>query len=459
MQAVILAGGTGKRVFPLAVNKPKPMFKLLGKPLIQHIIELLKVNGLDSFVVVIGHGGQQIREFFGDGGKFGVHIDYAVQKEALGMANAIGTAEGLVEEHFFVVNADDLFEGVLVADMVAKFRECDAEIVLSCKPVEETWKFGIVTVDGDQVTGLVEKPPKGREKSNLAVIGVYLLSKRIFEYFQGIPVSDHQYEDAIQNCIEDGNRVCYVRYDRFFAGYKYPWDLFKMNAYLMDTQVTQSNIEEGVLVAESAKVEGNVLIRKGSKILDHAVVKGPCYIGENTVVGNNCLIRGYTSIGDNCIVGFTTEVKSSLIGDNCLFHMNYVGDSIISDDCLFGAGATTGNFRFDEKNVKVVVNGQKEDSGINKLGAIVGDHSRAGINSSLAPGVKIGPYSIVGSGVSLQKDLSPGRMMFMGDKGSVVKDNTLTLTLEEKRKLTEVLEKYKQTKSKQHDGMQDSVIA
>ena len=444
MQAVILAGGAGKRVFPLAVNKPKPMFKLLGKPLVQHVVEILKANGLDDFVIVVGHNGEQIKDFFGDGKRFGVNIEYTVQEKALGMANALETAKDLVEDNFLVVNADDLFEGSLVEKMIRKFEEDKADIVLSCKPVEETWKFGIIKVEKDRVTKLVEKPPRGKEESNLAVIGVYLMTKRIFSYLKKIPVSDHQYEDAIQRFIENKNNVRAVSYDGFFAGYKYPWDLFRMNAFLMDSQIKNQRIEEDVQISESAKVEGNVWIRKGAKILDNACVKGPCYIGTNTIIGNNCLIRGYVSIGDNCIVGFTSEIKSSLIGDNCLFHMNYIGDSIISDHCLFGAGATTANFRFDEKNIAVMVDGKKVDSGTNKLGAIMGDHSKAGINSALAPGVKLGPYSIVGAGVHLQEDLAPGKMMSLDKKNNIVKENTLTISREEKQKLTEVLKKYKQ---------------
>jgi UDP-N-acetylglucosamine diphosphorylase/glucosamine-1-phosphate N-acetyltransferase len=446
MQTVILAGGAGKRVFPLAVNKPKPMFKLLGKPLIQHVIELLKINGLSEFVVVIGHGGEQIRDYFGDGKAFGVKISYTVQEEALGMANALETAKDLAEDNFLVVNADDLFEGSLVEKLLRKFKEGKADIVLSCKPVEETWKFGIIKVEKDQVTKLVEKPPKGQEKSNLAVIGVYLMTKRIFDYLEKTPVSDHQYEDAIQKFIEKENNVSAVNYGGFFAGYKYPWDLFRMNAFLMNSQITKKTIEENVAISDEARVEGNVWIRKGVRILENAVVRGPCYVGENTVIGNNSLVRGYASIGDNCIVGFTTEVKTSLVGDNCMFHMNYVGDSIISDSCLFGSGATTGNFRFDEKTVNVIVDGKKVDSGMNKLGVIMGDHCTAGINSSLAPGVKAGPYSIVGAGVCLQGDLEPGKATFLDKKDTITKENTITLSSEEKAKLTGLLKKYAQSK-------------
>ena len=74
----------------------------------------------------------------------------------------------------------------------------------------------------------------------------------------------------------------------------------------------------------------------------------------------------------------------------------------------------------------------------------MGDHSKAGINSSLAPGVKLGPYCIVGAGVHLQEDLEPGKMMSLDKENNIVKENTLTISREEKQKLTEVLKKYKQ---------------
>ncbi|MEM3824248.1 MAG: nucleotidyltransferase family protein, partial [Candidatus Bathyarchaeia archaeon] len=221
MQTVILAGGSGRRVFPLAAVKPKPMFKILGKPLIHHVIETLKEAGLKDFIVVVGENGKPIRDYLADGKNFGVSIEYALQKKPLGMANALEAAKGLVEDNFFVVNADDVFESSLIKDMLTKFRKGKAEIVLSCKPVKETWKFGIIQIKNNKVTKLVEKPPKGTEPSNLAVIGVYLMTKRIFNYFRKIPVSDHQYEDAIQKFIEDKNMVIAARYEGFFASYKY----------------------------------------------------------------------------------------------------------------------------------------------------------------------------------------------------------------------------------------------
>ncbi len=440
----MLAGGTGKRVFPLAVNKPKPMFEILGKPLIQHVIETVREVGLKDFIIVTGHNGEQIKEYLADGNKLGVNIEYTVQKEALGMANALETAKDLVEDNFFVVNADDLFESSLIEEMAKQFKEGSADITLSCKPVKETWKYGIIQIENDKVTKFVEKPPRGREPSDLAVVGVYILTRKIFDYYKGIPVSDHQYEDAIQRFIQDKNIVRAVSYEGFFAGYKYPWDLFTINEHLMDALIKKQMIEEDVDISERAQVEGKVWIRRGTKIFEGACIKGPCYIGSNSLIGNNCLVRNYSSIGNDCVVGFSSEIKNSLIGNNCWFHMNYVGDSIISDNCLFGAGATTANFRFDEKNVRLRIEGKTVDSGRDKLGIIVGDNCKTGINASLSPGIKIGPYSVVGPGVYLQSDLEPGRIIFLDKRSYVVKENKITIPFEKRQKLMESLLKYEE---------------
>jgi UDP-N-acetylglucosamine diphosphorylase/glucosamine-1-phosphate N-acetyltransferase len=441
LQTIILAGGEGKRVFPLAVNRPKPMFKLLGKPLIHHVIDTLKEAGLKDYIIVVGHRGEQIKDYLKDGSKLGVNIDYTVQKEAVGMADALETAKDLVEDNFFVVNADDIFEASLIKRMIRQFREGDAGIVLSCNPVKETWKFGIIRVEDEKVTDFVEKPPKGKEPSNLAVVGVYILTKRIFDYYKKIPISDHQYEDAILQFIKDRNVVKAVSYNGFFAGYKYPWDLFTINKHLMDKKIIKQTIEEGAEISERATVEGGVWIGRGAKVFEGACIRGPCYIGENSVVGGNSLVRDYSSLGRGCVVGFSTEIKHSLIGDDCWFHMNYIGDSIISSNCLFGAGTITANFRFDEKNIKVRIGDKRIDSGTNKLGAIIGDNCKTGINACLEPGVKIGPQSIVGPNVDLQDDLEPMKIIFVDKNSYVTKENKIAFSSESKQQLMKKLKK------------------
>jgi NDP-sugar pyrophosphorylase family protein len=142
-------------------------------------------------------------------------------------------------------------------------------------------------------------------------------------------------------------------------------------------------------------------------VLENAVIRGPTYIGPNSVIGNNSLVRDYSHIGANCLVGYSTEVKGSYIGDRCWFHMNYIGDSIIGDGCSFGAGTVLANFRFDECNISVEIEGEAVDTGLDKFGAIIGDNCKTGVNVSVMPGIKIGPNSIVAPHVCLSEDLPP----------------------------------------------------
>jgi UDP-N-acetylglucosamine diphosphorylase/glucosamine-1-phosphate N-acetyltransferase len=443
LQTIILAGGEGKRVFPLAANSPKPMFKLLGKPLIHHVIDVLKEAKLKDYIIVVGHHGEQIKNYLKDGSELGVNIQYTTQNQSLGMADALKTTEKLTENNFFVVNADDIFEASLIKQMYRKFKETEVEIVLSSKPVRETWKFGIIRVNDDQVTDFVEKPPRGNEPSNLAVVGVYILTKKIFDYYRKIPVSDHQYEDAILNFIQNKNLVKAVSYDGFFAGYKYPWDLFAINKHLMDTKLSESIIKEDVNISERATVEGKVWLEKGIKVFEGACIRGPCYIGENSVVGGNSLVRDYSSLGRKCVVGFSTEIKHSLIGDDCWFHINYIGDSIIGNNCLFGAGTITANYRFDESNIKVQIEKNRINSNTNKLGAIIGDNCKTGINTCLEPGIKVGPQSMVGPSVNLQEDLKPGKIILVNRNSYIIKDNKIKVTSKNKKQFMKKLEKTK----------------
>ena len=417
------------------------MFELLGKPLIHHVIDVLKESGLTDYIVVVGHRGETIKNYLKDGKEFGVNIEYTVQKESLGMADALRTTENLAEENFFVVNADDIFDASLIRQMAQQFKKGNSEIVLSCKPVNETWKFGIINVDEEKVTDFVEKPPKGKEPSNLAVVGVYILTKKIFDYYRKIPVSDHQYEDAILNYIKDGNNVTAVNYGGFFSGYKYPWDLFSINKHLIDKKISKKIVEDNVQISERAIVEGNVWIESGVKLFEGACIKGPCYIGENSVLGGNSLVRDYSSIGKNCVVGFSTEIKHSIISDDCWFHINYIGDSIVSDNCLFGAGTITANYRFDEKKIKVRIGNHQIESNTNKLGAIIGDHCKTGINACLEPGVKIGPQSLVGPNVDLQDDLEPMKTIYVDKKCYVKKENKINFSSESKQQLMKKLRK------------------
>ena len=159
-------------------------------------------------------------------------------------------------------------------------------------------------------------------------------------------------------------------------------------------------------VEEGATIHGEVFLDEGSLIRSGVYIKGPVYIGKNCDIGPNSYIRGNSYFGDNVHIGNAVEIKNSIIMENTnVSHLSYVGDSILGSNCNIAAGTNIANLRFDNKNVKTTIKNKKTDTGRRKLGAIVGDFVKTGINSSLSPGVKIGVRSTIGSGVLLYEDL------------------------------------------------------
>ena len=191
---------------------------------------------------------------------------------------------------------------------------------------------------------------------------------------------------------------------------KHPWHLFStMERFLSGVG---RSISPNASIHASATVEGDVVLEEGVQVMENAVVKGPCYVGKHSIIGTNALVRDNSHIGDRCIVGFSTEVKHSYIDDGCEFHQSYVGDSIIDERCSFGAGTITANVRFDGQNVHVRVGGERLNTGLDKLGVIMGSGCQTGVNAVIMPGVIVGPNSIIGPYVRLDRNLDANRSAF-----------------------------------------------
>jgi bifunctional UDP-N-acetylglucosamine pyrophosphorylase/glucosamine-1-phosphate N-acetyltransferase len=181
-----------------------------------------------------------------------------------------------------------------------------------------------------------------------------------------------------------------------------PWDLLEANAHLlMETKPEiLGEVEENVHLADSVFVAEHARIRSG------AYIEGPSYIGEGSDIGPNCHIRPYTSIGRNIRIGNACEVKNCIIMDKThIGHLSYVGDSVIGENCNLGAGTITANLRLDVKPVKMIVRDRLIDTGMAKLGVMMGDNVKTGIGALLMPGIKIGYNSWIGPNVIVNRDV------------------------------------------------------
>jgi UDP-N-acetylglucosamine diphosphorylase / glucose-1-phosphate thymidylyltransferase / UDP-N-acetylgalactosamine diphosphorylase / glucosamine-1-phosphate N-acetyltransferase / galactosamine-1-phosphate N-acetyltransferase len=183
----------------------------------------------------------------------------------------------------------------------------------------------------------------------------------------------------------------------------YPWDLLRMNEEvlaMMDENSLQGEI------SPLATLSGIVRVAKGARILPGTVIEGPVLIGANSQIGPNAYIRGATSIGANCFVGNGAEVKNSIIYNNTYISRQcYVGDSIIGTHVTLGAGTCTENHRHDGRHHVSTVLGKTVNTGRLKLGTMIGDGVKTGVNTSIEAGVKIGLARTTKPGSYITQDL------------------------------------------------------
>jgi carbonic anhydrase/acetyltransferase-like protein (isoleucine patch superfamily) len=199
--------------------------------------------------------------------------------------------------------------------------------------------------------------------------------------------------DCVEKIVTDAN--CFP--------VNYPWDLLRMNEEVLALMDETSLLGD---VSPLASISGVVRLGNGSRILPGTVIEGPVLIGPNSQIGPNALIRGSTCIGSNCFVGNGAEVKNSIIYNNTYISRQcYVGDSIIGTHVTLGAGTCTENHRHDGRHHISIVQGNPVNTGRLKLGAILGDGVRTGVNTSLEAGIKIGIARTTSPGSVISKDL------------------------------------------------------
>ncbi len=407
MKAFILAAGEGTRMRPLTANIPKPLLPVAGRPFLQHVLEALKGNGISDVLILIGWRGKRIKERFGKGID-GMNIEYIEQKQRLGTAHAISMAKEHMDSDFLCVNGDVVISQQSIRGLL-KFYEKHRDTILTLVNVPNPWDFGVVELDDENVVRITEKPSK--PKTNLINAGMYIFTQEIFDVIEKTeksPRGEYEITDSIQMLIDKNKVYGHVLKEEWVDVGK-PWDLLSANEILL------RNLEEKIEgnVQPHATMVGNVQIGKGSEIKNGAYIVGPVIIGDNCEIGPNCLIRPSTYIGDDCKIGNAVEVKNSIIMEHSKIpHQSYVGDSIIGERCNLGAGTKTANLRLDEKNIHIYLNGKAIDTGRKKLGMIMGDDVKTGINSSIDVGTIIGEGTFIGPGAIVSGVIAPKSKLY-----------------------------------------------
>lgn len=391
MKAVVMAAGDGKRMRPLTETRPKVMLPVAGKPILEHVLIDLKKAGVDEAVIIVRHKKEKIIEYFTPKQEeLGMKITFIEQGEETGTAYAILTAEKEIKGTFVAIAGDIITDYENIAKVI---KEHFGNITLGVKKVKNPHEYGIVEITDGKVSLFQEKPKN--PKTELANLSIYCMEPGIFDEIKKLKKSERGEYEIVDLFI--GAKA--VEVEGYWQDVGYPWHLLDANKHIL----SKSEAKSGDI--ENSTIDGKVIMEKGAKIIN-SYIEGNVYIGQNSVIGPNAYIRGPVAIGKNCHVGGATCVKESILFDKVnAKHLTYIGDSIVGEDVNFGSGTQVANYRFDGKVINVLTERGWVNSGRRKLGAIIGDEVKFGVNSVTMPGKLIGAGSWIHSGVVVNKNV------------------------------------------------------
>jgi len=404
MKAVVLAAGEGERLRPLTYTKPKCMLPVAGKPILEHVLASIRDAGIREAIIVVKYKQEKIAEYFGDGSRFGMRLEYVTQGDKYGTAVAFASAAGHIKDDFLGMAGDVICDSSDIRALLQAHGKHDGLMTVGLKAVEVKEQYGIAEVRDGIITGFAEKPKESR--SNLANTSIYAFDGDIFPEIAKIrPSPRNEYE--ITDIIKTGQAYAH-ELKGYWLDMGVPWQLLDANLHLLEKMPEK---REGKL--ENCTVKGKVIVEKGAQIFD-SYLQGPIFIGANTTVGPHAYIREGTSIGQGCDISDSSTVKNSIImnGVNAK-HLSYIGDSIVGDRVNFGAGTQVANYRFDAGTIRSMVKGQEIDTGRTKLGVVIGDDTKTGVLSCIMPGKKIGSNCWIGAGVVVDEDIPDETAVFV----------------------------------------------
>jgi mannose-1-phosphate guanylyltransferase/phosphomannomutase len=373
MKAVVMAGGEGTRLRPLTSNQPKPMVPIVGKPCMEHILELLRTHGFEDIVVTVAFLPQAIRSYFGDGANLGIAIQYSVEESPLGTAGSVRLAGDVLDETFLVISGDALCD-IDLKKIVEFHQEKGAAVTIGLKSVENPLEFGIVVTDDDgKVERFLEKPSWGQVFSDTINTGIYVLEPEVLRHIPTDRPFDFS-KELFPLLLEMGRPI----YGYVCEGY---WqDIGNLDQY---RQANFDALDERVrLNIPGMKIRGDVWIGEGVEIDDVEGVEGPAFIGNYVRISPEASVGPYTVLGPGTTLRERGRISRSIVEASC-----YIGRSSVVEGAIVG------------RNCDIRPHARIHE------GVAIGDQVTIGDQSVIYPGVRIYPYKEVEYGAQIHESL------------------------------------------------------
>ncbi|HEV2238579.1 MAG TPA: mannose-1-phosphate guanyltransferase [Ktedonobacterales bacterium] len=388
MKAVVMAGGEGSRLRPLTIMRPKPMVPIVGRPVMDHILNLLKTHGITEVVVTVQYLASSIEDYFGDGSAFGMHIDYSREEVPLGTAGSVKNAEDLLTEPFLVISGDALTDFNL-AEIIKFHNARRAMATLTLAHVANPLEFGvIITDDTGHIRQFLEKPSWSEVFSDTINTGIYVLDPKIFSYFEKDKPFDFS-QELFPMMLEKGDPI----YGYVASGY---WcDVGNLAEYMKaNADVLRGEVKTRIPGKDQG---GGIWAEEGVEISPEAQITGPVYLGQDVKVRGGAVVRGPSAIGAYTIVDASAQIDRSVLWNN-----SYVGERVELRGALVGSSTSL------------------KSKALMFEGAVIGDHSVVDESAIIQPGVKIWPNKQIEMGAVVTNSViwgSQGRRSLFGRFG------------------------------------------
>jgi mannose-1-phosphate guanylyltransferase / phosphomannomutase len=383
-----MAGGQGTRLRPLTSNQPKPMLPIVGRPMMEHVLLLLREHGSLEVVATVQFLASVIRTYFGDGSDLGISLAYATENEPLGTAGSVKNAEPFLDDTFLVLSGDHVTDLDLSA-AAAFHKERGAAATVILQHSENPLEFGIVIVDDDgRIERFLEKPGWGEVFSDTINTGIYVVEPEVLEYVP--PGEDFDFAKDLFPLLLDKGLPLYG-----FVAEGYWADVGHLEAYM---EVHRDILDRKVRINPTGfELEGGVWLGEGAEIDPQAKVEGPAYIGDNSRVEAGAMVRDHTVLGKGVAVKSGAFIHRAVVHDNA-----YVGTTASLRGCVLG------------KNADVKHGARLEE------GVVVSDECYVGEGAVLSPRVKVYPFKNVEPGALVTQSIvweTRGARGLFGERG------------------------------------------
>lgn len=326
MKAMVLAAGVGSRLDPLTSQVPKPLVPVANRPVMEHILRLLKNHGFEDVVSNLHYLPEKIKSYFGDGRQFGMNLDFRIERELSGDAGGVRACRDFFAQESFIVLMGDLLTDADLSRVYQEHKRKGALATIGIKQVEDVSQFGVVVSDAEGfIRGFQEKPAAADALSNFASTGIYVLEPEVFDY---IPESGSYGfgRQLFPSLVQQGLPVLSVDLGTYWTDVgtiqQYRQSNFDaltgaLNVNLGSLKDARGYIDADAKIESSVQIDGLLMLGKRSKIDSGVRIKGRVIIGDNCRIERNAYLED-TIVWSNSVVEENASLQNCIVGSACV---------------------------------------------------------------------------------------------------------------------------------------------